>query len=97
MTGIHLMRTGVVEANLRTLNESTRLSYIDELIERKLTGPEKGNLPEADLDFHEREYMRLVGELEAASKKSELPETPSGKAALNDLLVRMRLDGTTED
>lgn len=35
LTGIHLMRTGEVEANLRTLNETARLSYIDELIERK--------------------------------------------------------------
>lgn len=91
LTGIHLMRTGEVQANLRTLNETARLSYIDQLIQCKLAGPEKGNLPEADMEFHEKEYERLVVELEAASKKSELPEVPSGKAALNDLLVRLRL------
>ena len=94
LTGIHLMQTGEVEANLRTLNETAQLSYIDELIERKLTGPEKGNLPEADMEFHEKEYGRLVAELEVASEKSELPEVPSGKAALNDLLVRVRLHGS---
>jgi hypothetical protein len=88
------MQTGEVEANLRTLNETAQLSYIDELIERKLTGPEKGNLPEADMEFHEKEYGRLVAELEVASEKSELPEVPSGKAALNDLLVRVRLHGS---
>ena len=97
LTGIHLMRTGEVEANLRTLNETARLSYIDELIERKLSGPEKGDLPEADMAFHEKEYERLIGELETAGEKSELPESPSGKAALNDLLVRLRLDTTDHE
>lgn len=98
LTGIHLMRMGMVEANLRTLNETARLSYVDELIERKLAGPEKGNLPEADMDFHEKEYQRLVAELEAASEKSALPEVPTGKAALNDLLIRlrMRMSGNTD-
>lgn len=91
LTGIHLMRTGEVEANLSTLNETARLSWIDELVELKLTGPEKGSLPKADLEFHETQYERLVAELEAASEKSDLPEIPSGKAALNDLLVRLRL------
>lgn len=91
LTGIHLMRTGEVEANLRTLNQTAQLSYIDELIELKLAGPEKGSLPEADLDFHEKEYQRLVAELETASKESALPEVPTGKAALNSLLIRLRL------
>jgi predicted nucleotidyltransferase len=91
LTGIHLMRTGTVEANLRRLNESSRLSFIDDLIERKLAGPEKSQLPEADLGFHEGEYQRLVAELESASEQSRLPEAPRGKEALNDLLVRLRL------
>ncbi len=91
LTGIHMMRTGEVEANLLTLNQSAELPYINELVELKLAGPEKGTLPEADLDFHEREYHRLVSELETASAKSTLPETASGKAALHDLLLRLRL------
>jgi predicted nucleotidyltransferase len=91
LTGIHMMRSGEVEANLRQLNESAKLSFIEELIERKLAGPEKSLLPEADLLFHEDEYQRLVAELESASEESHLPEKPSGKAALNDLLVRLRL------
>jgi predicted nucleotidyltransferase len=91
LTGIHLMNTGEVEANLRRLNASARLSFIDDLIGRKLAGPEKSQLPEADFGFHEGEYQRLVAELESASEKSHLPEVPSGRAALNDLLVRLRL------
>jgi len=91
LTGIHLMRIGKVESNLRTLNASARLSYLDEVIDRKLSGPEKGDLPKADIEFHEKAYERLVADREAASKTSTLPEVPSGKAALNDLLVRVRL------
>ena len=93
LTGIHLMRTGQVEANLLTLNRAANLPYIDELVERKLAGAEKGTLDAADLEFHEREYARLVGELEAAMEKSTLPEQATGKAALNDLLVRLRTEG----
>ncbi len=95
LTGIHLMQTGEVEANLLTLNESAKLPYIDELVERKLSGPEKGRLDVADLEFYEREYERLVTELETAAEKSALPERSSGKDALNDLLVRLRTRKTS--
>jgi len=91
LTGIHLMRTGEVEANLVRLNETAKLSYISELIERKVVGPEKGTLDQADLSFHKQEYERLRSELEQAFAASQLPETPNGALALNDLLVRLRL------
>ncbi|MAT71910.1 MAG: nucleotidyltransferase [Planctomycetaceae bacterium] len=93
LTGIHLMRTGEVEANLLTLNETAQLPYIDELVQRKLSGPEKGRLDEADVEFHEREYRRLLAASEAAMQQSTLPEQATGKAALNDLLVRLRQRG----
>ena len=91
LTGIHLMRTGEVEANLLKLNETANLPYISELVERKLAGAEKGHLEAADLEFHESEYRRLVQELQAATQMSELPEQPCGRDALNDLLVRLRV------
>ncbi|WP_083904776.1 DNA polymerase beta superfamily protein [Rhodopirellula sp. SWK7] len=91
LTGIHLMNTGIVEANLVTLNEDAKLPYLDELIAMKLEGPEKGTLESADLAFHESEYARLTGELESAYAASPLPEMPSSRDALNDLLVRLRL------
>lgn len=91
LTGIHLMRTGEVEANLIRLNETAKLSYIPELIERKVSGPEKGTLDQANLSFHEQEYERLVAELEQAHEVSKLPETPSAATAINGLLVRLRL------
>jgi len=91
LTGIHLMRTGEVEANLVRLNETAKLPYIPDLIARKTGGPEKGRLEQADLEFHEREYQRLTAELERAFEESRLPETASTAAAMNDLLVRVRL------
>jgi predicted nucleotidyltransferase len=93
LTGIHLMRTGKVEANLVKLNEEFRLPYIPDLVARKLSGPEKSILDDADMAFHEREYQRLRGELQAAHEASQLPELPSDetRAALNDLLMRVRL------
>jgi predicted nucleotidyltransferase len=93
LTGIHLMRTGRIEGNLVRLNESARLPYLPELIDRKVTGSEKGHLESTDLDFHQREYERLRAELEEAYEKSSLPETTSAGKALDDLLVRVRLKG----
>jgi hypothetical protein len=92
LTGIHLMRTGEVEANLVRLNETAKLPYIADLIARKTGGPEKGRLEQADLEFHEKEYLRLTAELERAFDGSHLPETASAAAAMNDLLVRTRLE-----
>lgn len=91
LTGIHLMRTGAVEASLVALNGEARLPYVDDLIARKLAGPEHSALDEADVSFHHREYARLRAELEAAHGASTLPEGPSAHAALNDLLVRLRM------
>jgi predicted nucleotidyltransferase len=91
LTGIHLMRTGEVEANLPRLNEDARLPYLTDLIVRKLAGPEQSALDDADVDFHRREYARLRAGLEQAYQASTLPELHSSRPALNDLLVRLRL------
>lgn len=91
LTGIHLMQTGEIEANLVKLNDKFKLSYIPELVGRKINGTEKGTLPEADLSFYETEYLRLVTELEKAMEKSSLPEISNAKEELNDLLIRLRL------
>lgn len=91
LTGIHLMRTGEVEANLVTLNETYKLPYLDELIARKLSGAEKGTLEATDLTFYGSEFARLRALLEQAAAATSLPEAASAKPALHDLLVRLRL------
>jgi len=84
-----------VEANLVALNEEFRLSFIPDLVGRKLAGPEASKLEDADISFHESEYQRLRAQLQAAHEASSLPEVPSEetRAALNDLLVRVRTKG----
>ena len=94
LTGIHLMRTGIIEANLVTLNETAKLPYLADLVQRKVAGAEKERLSDADLDFHRREYERLRGNLEQAYQASVLPDAPRGQDRLHDLLVRMRLKQT---
>jgi len=91
LTGIHLMRTGEVDANLVRLNESFRLPFVPELVARKLAGPEQSALRDADVEFHRGEYERLRRVLDEAFAASTLPEAPSARAALKDMLLRLRL------
>ena len=93
LTGIHLMRSGEIEANLVTLNKEFRLPYITDLVARKIAGPEKSKLEDVDVAFYKSEYQRLRAELQVAHDNSNLPELPSDETrrALNDLLVRVRL------
>ena len=58
LTGLHLMRTGVVEANLVTLNDGEfRLPYIGELVDRKMSRAEQTTLDTPEIEFHRREYL----------------------------------------
>jgi len=91
LTGIHLMRTGTIEANLGILNDEYRLPYVPDLIARKTGGVEKETISDADLTFHQREYDRLRTDLQAAGEASTLPEAASAGEALHDLLVRLRV------
>ena len=91
LTGIHMMRSGEIQANLVQLNDEARLPYIPDLIARKVGGTEKGRLEQAGLAFYEREYERLRGELERSYAESPLADMPRCSAAMNDLLVRVRL------
>jgi predicted nucleotidyltransferase len=91
LTGIHLMQTGEVEDHLLRLNEWANLSYLNDLIQRKVAGAEKERLSEPDVAFHLSEYDRLREKLQQAHEASSLPEGPRGSAALHDLLVRLRL------
>lgn len=92
LTGIWLMRTGELEANLQVLNQTFKLPYVNDLIARKLAGPEQSVLTDADLVFHQGEFERLRAELQAAHEASRLREAPEAetRSALNDLLIRVR-------
>lgn len=94
LTGIHLMNEHYIEANLVTLNETYKLPYIKDLVERKLNAAEKQTLDDADIEFHRAEYERLCEVMKTASESSTLPDEPTGRPALNDLLQRVRLNQT---
>ena len=46
-----------------------RLLYILDLVARKLEGPEKSKLEDADIAFHESEYRRLRGGLQVGTRR----------------------------
>lgn len=92
LTGVHLMQTGEVIANIQVLNEQFRFPEIDELVARKRTGAEKMALDERDLDQHGRLLDRLEAKLQEAHEASQLPDEPTSAAALQDFVVRLRLD-----
>ncbi len=93
LTGIHLMRTGEVAANLNYLNQIFQLPYLQTLIDFKVNGPEKAVLEGPEMPFYEAEVNRLTAVLERAMAESNLPDSPSSFDALDDLLVRLRLGG----
>jgi uncharacterized protein len=90
MTGIHVLETGQIEANLPRLNETFGLPFIAELIARKKQ--EKAVLVEADWAGHETAIANLQARLGAAFRESALPDTPLNRPALDEFLVRVRLD-----
>lgn len=93
LTGIHLMRTARVEANLTILNEEFKLPYIAELIGRKVSSTENATLDLTQFEFYSSEYQRLVRDLEQAAISSKLPDESNAREELNDLLIRLRTDG----
>ena len=93
LTGIHMMRTGEVNASLPECNERMRLPYVEGLIARKRAGSEHEVLADADVEFHRGEYLRLSALLAEASAESSLPPEPTVRRELHDLLLRVRLGG----
>ncbi len=89
LTGIHLMRTGEVEANLAVLSERYEEPWIKPLLQQKLEGGEK-DLVRNGGQGEEEAYLRLSAMLEEAAKRSDLPDESTARPALNDLLIRLR-------
>jgi predicted nucleotidyltransferase len=95
LTGIHLMRTGQVVADLRQLWPEGGVPYVAELIEAKREGEHRrlGSLIGADLLGSD--VTRLRATLVEAAAGSHLPERPSVHDALHDLVVHARLAGVS--
>ena len=89
LTGIHLMNTGRIEANLVTLNSERQLPGLEELIEKKTMTNEQSAFDETTAQHHERLIDQLFVELEEAGVKSQLPEAPSVRRELDAFLIRV--------
>ncbi len=91
MTGVHLLRSGEVEANLLHLNEHFSFRFLDELIVQKVCGE---NTVVADLDwpFHEARLGELETQLVQAFQDSALAEQ-CDKKRVSEFLVALRLNG----
>lgn len=95
LTGIHLMKTGQIEANLLKLNEQTKLPFLAELMALKMNGKEKEPLPDS-LETYRAEYEKLLQELEALKDSTHLPQTVAKdvRKMVSDWVVRVRLETT---
>jgi len=91
LAGIHVMRTGLIVSNLPTLDAHVRVPEIDELVARKRAGRETMQLAPSELDAHALVLDRLEAALADAHEHSSLPEEPTTRRELDDLVVRARL------
>lgn len=88
LTGIHLLRTGEVNASLADLAPVYGYSHLLDLIAAKSAERIAVPLPVAE---HDRALTALQVELRVAYETSPLPQEPQNRPALNDFVVRMRL------
>ena len=89
MTGIHLLRTGEIEANLPQLNESFQFGFLDELMEKKIHG-ENISADNLNWQFHESQLATLEATLDQAFEDSTLPIHPD-RIPISEYLVQLRL------
>lgn len=88
LTGIHLLRTGQVNASLAELAPEYGYSHLLALIAAKTSEHAALALPVAE---HDAALARLQEELAAARDASPLPPEPTNEPALDDFVLRVRL------
>ena len=80
LSGIHLMRTGHVVANITVLNELFRLAEVDELVQRKREGAEKMRLRDTEIALHDQYFDLSLPKTRSAHKSRGLPHVMMMKA-----------------
>lgn len=90
LTGIHVLRTAQIEANLPALLRSHPQDGVETLLELKRQGKEKALLAEDQLHFHLAALAELETRLDRAFQESPLPESVDNYEALSDYVVRVR-------
>jgi predicted nucleotidyltransferase len=92
LTGIHLMRTGEVEANVLRLAELLGEPEVPDLVERKRSGSEQMALGPGEVAHHDVRLDWLEESLAAAHASSRLPDEPTSRAAMEDFVIRLRME-----
>lgn len=92
LTGIHVLRTGEIEAHLGQLAARYPVDGLADLIGRKMAGRERETLVAEELPVHLAQLARLEADLAAAFVASTLPDEPTSLDALDDFVVRVRLE-----
>ncbi len=94
LTGIHLMRTGELEADIRRLAPIYGFDSIGEVVAFKRDHGEKSPLPD-DLDHRHRVGWKTLAEaLEAAVAESALPLEAPNRESIGEWLISLRLGET---
>jgi predicted nucleotidyltransferase len=88
LTGIHLLRTGEVEANLPRLAAAYALPFLTQLIAQKTE--ERAAARDFDWSWHDHRLTALEAELDDAFRESPLPEDRD-RQAVSDFLVAVRM------
>jgi predicted nucleotidyltransferase len=90
LTGIHLMETGEIDANLPRLAAARGLDFIPDLIERKRSG-EATTLERDEVERNAQRVSKLESEMMRAHAASHLPDLAPNVAEIDRFLIETRL------
>ena len=93
LTGLHLLKSGELIANLPVLLQSFSEDGVAELIAEKQATREHAPLEEKRKQVHLARLAQLQAQLEEAFLASPLPHSGGAFEALHDFVVRVRLEG----
>jgi len=92
LTGIHVLQTGRIEANLATLARAHGSDAVTQLIERKRGGTEVGHLAAGEVEGARGNLDALEQRLHDEHARSGLPDEVQSLAALDDFVARARME-----
>lgn len=90
LTGIHLLETGEVDANLPRLAAARGLDFVSDLVERKRSG-EATTLDREEVERHAQRVSSLEAEMLRAYDNSRLPDAAQNVDEINEFLIETRL------
>lgn len=90
LTGVRLLETAELEANLPRLAAARDLDFVADLVDRKQRG-ESTTLDREDFERHAQRVSMLEHEMLRAYEHSRLPDTATNIREINEFLIETRL------